>query len=80
VCVIGNVGRLDLLRSLQQVRTGRHVDHPKVTMHKARVVSINGVGAVRADGEPLGNLPMVLHTEPHSLLVAGAKTGAPGRR
>ena len=80
VCVIGNVGRLDLLRSLQQVRTGRHVDHPKVTMFKARAVSINGVGSARADGEPLTGLPITLRAVQRALLVAGAKTGAPGRK
>ena len=80
VCVIGDLGRLDLLRSLQQVRTGRHVDHPKVAMYRAGVVSVEGVGTIRADGEPLGDLPMVLRADPGALLVAGATTAAPGRR
>ena len=80
VCVIGDLGRLDLLRSLQQVRTGRHVDHPKVAMYRAGVVGVEGVGPVRADGEPLGDLPVVLRADPGALLVAGATTAAPGRR
>ena len=80
VCVIGDLGRLDLLRSLQQVRTGRHVDHPKVAMYRAGVVSVEGVGPGRADGEPLGDLPVVLRADPGALLVAGATTAAPGRR
>ena len=79
VCVIGDVGRLDLLRSLQQVRTGRHVDHPKVAMYRAGVVGVEGVGTMRADGEPLGDLPVVLRADPGALLVAGATTAAPGR-
>ena len=80
VCVIGDLGRLDLLRSLQQVRTGRHVDHPKVAMYRAGVVSVEGVGTIRADGEPLGDLPVVLRADPGALLVAGAITAAPGQR
>jgi diacylglycerol kinase (ATP) len=80
VCVIGDLGRLDLLRSLQQVRTGRHVDHPKVAMYRAGVVGVEGVGTIRADGEPLGDLPVVLRADPGALLVAGATTAAPGRR
>ena len=79
VCVIGDLGRLDLLRSLQQVRTGRHVDHPKVAMYRAGVVGVEGVGTIRADGEPLGDLPVVLRADPGALLVAGATTAAPGR-
>ena len=35
VCVIGDVGKLDLLRSFLKVRTGDHVDHPKVSIFKA---------------------------------------------
>ena len=80
VCVIGDLGRLDLLRSLQQVRTGNHVDHPKVAIYRAGVVSVEGVGTVRADGEPLGDLPVVLRADPGALLVAGATTAAPNRR
>ena len=80
VCVIGDMGRLDLLRSLQQVRTGRHVDHPKVAMYRAGVVGVEGVGTMRADGEPLGDLPVVLRADPGALLVAGATTAPPGRR
>ena len=80
VCVIGDLGRLELLRSLQQVRTGSHVDHPKVGMYQAGVVSVEGVGTVRADGEQLGDLPVVLRADPGALLVAGATTAAPGRR
>ena len=80
VCVIGDLGRLELLRSLQQVRTGSHVDHPKVGMYQAGVVSVEGVGTVRADGEQLGDLPVVLRADPGALLVAGATTATPGRR
>jgi len=79
VCVIGDLGRLDLLRSLQQVRTGRHVDHPKVAMYRAGVVGVEGVGTMRADGEPLSDLPVVLRADPGALLVAGATNVAPGR-
>ena len=79
VCVIGDLGRCDLLRSLQLVRTGRHLNHPKVSMYRAGAVRIEGTGNVRADGERLSDLPLTLRAAPKALLVAGATTAAPGR-
>ena len=74
VCIVGDTGRLELLRSFQKVKTGTHVEHPKVTMHRATEVVIEGVGEVRADGEAFGELPVSLHAAPGALMVAGAST------
>ena len=74
VCIVGDTGRLELLRSFQKVKTGTHVEHPKVTMHRATEVVIEGVGEVRADGEAFGELPVSLRAAPGALMVAGAST------
>ncbi|MDG2907321.1 MAG: diacylglycerol kinase family lipid kinase [Acidimicrobiales bacterium] len=72
VCIVGDAGRLELLRSFQKVQTGSHIGHPKVTMHRAIGVEIEGVGDIRADGEPFGELPVSLRAVPGALMVAGA--------
>ena len=74
VCIVGDTGRLELLRSFQKVKTGAHIKHPKVTMHRATEVVIEGVGEVRADGEAFGELPVSLRAAPGALMVAGAST------
>lgn len=74
LCIVGDAGRLELLRSFQKVKTGAHIEHPKVTMHRATEVVIEGVGEVRADGEAFGELPVSLHAAPGALMVAGAST------
>ena len=35
VCLVGDVGRLALLQAFPKVRTGAHLDHPDVTIHRA---------------------------------------------
>ena len=82
VCLVGDVGRLDLLRSFGKVRTGAHLDHPDVSVHQAAEVRIEAVDAdplVRADGEPFGSMPCTLAARPGALWVAGATTRPPGR-
>ena len=53
VCTVGDVGRLDLLRSLHRVRNGKHLEHPEVTIRKTKEVVIKGKMTFRADGESL---------------------------
>ena len=72
LCIVGDAGRLELLRSFQKVKTGTHVEHPKVAMHRATEVVIEGVGEIRADGEAFGELPVSLRAAPCALMVAGA--------
>ena len=79
ICVIGDVGKFDLLRSFLKVRTGDHVDHPKVSIFKASKVELIGSGIIRGDGEQIGDLPMELFVEKGSLNVAGGDSRAPGR-
>ena len=82
VCVVGEVGRLSLLRSFAKVRTGAHLDHPDVSMFRATTVGIESLDAepgLRADGEPFGSLPCTLAARPGAVWVAGAQTTPPGR-
>ena len=82
VCVVGEVGRLSLLRSFAKVRTGAHLDHPDVSMFRAATVGIEPLDAepgLRADGEPFGSLPCTLTARPGAVWVAGARTTPPGR-
>jgi len=82
VCVVGEVGRLSLLRSFAKVRTGAHLDHPDVSMFRAATVGIESLDAepgLRADGEPFGSLPCSLAARPGAVWVAGARTTPPGR-
>lgn len=40
VCLVGDIGRLDLLRAFPTVRTGAHLDHPAVTTLRASEVDL----------------------------------------
>lgn len=71
VTVIGAVGRLELLRVFPRVFKGTHVDHPKVTTYRAKLVAIDGDADLWGDGEPVGRIPAQLSVDPGALLVAG---------
>ncbi|MBI4295673.1 MAG: diacylglycerol kinase family lipid kinase [Chloroflexi bacterium] len=59
VMVVGDMSKLDLLRTLPRVYRGTHLSHPKVTIKRAREVEIHPIQpvAVQADGELLGEAP-----------------------
>ncbi|GLZ37293.1 diacylglycerol kinase family protein [Actinokineospora sp. NBRC 105648] len=73
VTVVGEAGRVDLLRILPRLRTGNHVAHPFVRTLRARRVSLGpGNGWVAyADGERLGPLPVGVECVPGALAVVG---------
>ncbi|MEV7174801.1 diacylglycerol kinase [Streptomyces sp. NPDC093224] len=65
VTVVGDCSRATLLRVFPQVYRGGHVGHPKVTVHRARTVTLDAPGLTAyADGEPLGALPAVAECVP----------------
>lgn len=77
VTVVGRVSRLDLVRMLPSVRTGRHVAHPAVRTLRARRVRLgesNGWVAY-ADGERMGSLPVDLECVAGALTVVGHGSG-----
>jgi len=78
VVVIGDLGKASFLATFPKVYSGRHVEHPLVTVHHARRVELaaDRPRTVYADGEHAGELPMVFEVEPSALTVL-ATTDAP---
>lgn len=71
VTVFGRVSRLDLIRLLPTLRTGRHVRHPAVTTLRAKSVRVgedNGWIAY-ADGDRMCPLPAAITCAPGALTV-----------
>ncbi len=56
VTVIGDLDKLELVRGLASVYQGKHIAHPKVSMHKAARVEVQSSERMllEADGELLG--------------------------
>jgi len=71
VCLVGEVGRLELLRLLPTAYSGGHVLHPAVTMYRGDeiVVETDRPMPVVADGEPLGRTPVRFTVAPAALRV-----------
>jgi diacylglycerol kinase (ATP) len=71
VVVIGNVGRLELLRSLPRVYKGTHLTHPKVRLEKTTAIEIESAEKilVHADGELLGEGPAAFSLIPSALSI-----------
>ena len=70
VVVIGRMSRVELLRTLPLLPSGRHTGRPAYSHHRARTVSIAAPGIVAyGDGERLAPLPVTVEVEPGALLV-----------
>jgi YegS/Rv2252/BmrU family lipid kinase len=71
VVLIARTGKLRFLRSLPMVFKGTHVDEPSVTVLRGREVRVSADRpfTVYADGDPIGELPIVLRAVPHALKV-----------
>jgi diacylglycerol kinase (ATP) len=67
--IIGDIGKVDLIRSLPRIYKGTHLTHRKVTMKKAREVEIASTHplSLQADGELLGDLPARFRIIPSAL-------------
>ena len=60
----------EFVRVFPRVRTGGHVTHPAVEVHRARTVSLTATGIVSyADGERFVPLPITLEAVPGALTV-----------
>jgi YegS/Rv2252/BmrU family lipid kinase len=77
VCVGGNLGKLETLRLLPLVFSGRHVERPKVRTFHAKEVRVSSPASlsIHADGEPVGMLPAVFEILSGALLVAVPRSG-----
>ncbi|MFE4636863.1 diacylglycerol kinase [Streptomyces sp. NPDC056773] len=68
VTVVGDCSRTTLLKVFPRVYKGTHLDHPKVTVHRAAKVTLEAAGITAyADGEPLGPLPVSAECVPGAL-------------
>jgi diacylglycerol kinase (ATP) len=79
VVVIAGIGKLEFLRTFPTVFSGRHVEHPAVSVHRAARVELDAdrTLAVYADGEPAGTLPATFEVRPAAITVLAADP-APG--
>ena len=59
VIVSGELSKAGFLRTFPKVFSGRHVEHPAVSCHRARAVALEADRrvAVHVDGEPAGGAP-----------------------
>ncbi|MFB7784439.1 diacylglycerol kinase [Streptomyces vinaceus] len=69
VVVVGDCSRATLLKVFPQVYKGTHLNHPKVTVHRAAKVTLEAAAGITAyaDGEPLGPLPVTAQCVPGAL-------------
>jgi diacylglycerol kinase (ATP) len=69
VVVIGDLGKLELLKELPTVYKGTHINHPKVRMIKTRHITVTSPERmlVHADGELLGESPASFWVMPAAL-------------
>jgi YegS/Rv2252/BmrU family lipid kinase len=69
VAIVGDMGKLELLKELPKVYKGTHVNHPKFKMKKADNITIESPEPmlVYADGEMLGELPASFRVMPAAL-------------
>jgi diacylglycerol kinase (ATP) len=76
VAVVGDIGRLALLRVFPRVYRGTHVRDRRVQMLRAAAVTLSASGMhLRGDGEAVGPLPLTLTAVRGALRVAGARVG-----
>ncbi|MFJ9580046.1 diacylglycerol kinase [Streptomyces sp. NPDC101191] len=70
VTVVGDCSRTELIKVFPRVYRGTHLDHPKVTVHRVRSLTMDAPGITGyADGEPLGPLPLAVRCVPGALRV-----------
>jgi diacylglycerol kinase (ATP) len=70
VQVLGPVSKPEFLKTFPKVFKGTHVNHPAVTIRRAKVVSLSSPGVTAyADGEYLADLPITCETVPGAVRV-----------
>ncbi|MFA5629315.1 MAG: diacylglycerol kinase family protein [Dehalococcoidales bacterium] len=72
VVSVGDVNKLDLLKTFPKIYKGTHTTHPKVKVERASEVKINSAEKVviEADGEFLGECPATFRIIPAALSLA----------
>lgn len=70
VVVVGPLSIIGLARAFPKIYTGEHVQHPAVTVRRARRVGLSTPGITAyADGERFGTLPLTVEAVPGALTV-----------
>ncbi|MGW2202542.1 diacylglycerol kinase [Streptomyces sp. NPDC001774] len=78
VTVVGDCSRTTLIKVFPRVYRGTHLDHPAVTVHRVRSLTLDAPGVTGyADGEPLGPLPLTAECVPGALRVLAPPAGSP---
>jgi len=73
VTVVGAMTRRQLVSERPRLAAGTHVEHPLVTVHRARRVELSCDGVTTwADGEPVAPLPVTAECVPGAVHVLGA--------
>ncbi|MFI6867513.1 diacylglycerol/lipid kinase family protein [Nocardia sp. NPDC050406] len=63
--VVGSMSRLEMLKMLPSLSSGKRIDHPAVTQYRAAAITLSAPGApATADGEPAGVLPATFRAVP----------------
>ncbi len=72
VIIIGDVGKLEVLRTFPKVYRGTHITHPKLALYRGKSIRVDSVERllVQADGELLGETPASFWVLPSALSVA----------
>lgn len=65
--VLGDLGRLELLRWLPTVYSGGHLANPKVATRRAQAIVVNASAPVHVDGEAAGEAPVTIAIRPGAL-------------
>ena len=67
--ILSKVSIWELIRVFPRVYSGSHINHPAVSMHKGREISVKADAKAYADGEYVSELPIGIRIEPSSLKV-----------
>lgn len=67
VMILEPVSKFEFLRVFPKVFSGRHISHPKVSIRRAKRVEVSARAVAYADGERIGQLPIVAQIAPRAL-------------
>ena len=69
VVILGDLGKVDLVRNVPRVYDGSHMTHPKVSLMRARRIEAKSPDRLllQADGEVLGQAPATFSVFPGAL-------------
>lgn len=71
LCLVKKVSRLEVLSVLPKVFSGKHVTHPKVSMHRFKTLELSAESPamIWADGQAICKTPAVIQVMPKALRV-----------